>query len=54
MKEYYSCVFLMYLTTLRLELLNIAKVAIYLATPYVQIGNGTGTPMGTQTSIHTR
>ena len=36
MKEYYSCVFLMVVTTLRLELPNIAKVAVYLATHYVQ------------------
>ena len=36
MKEYYSCVFLMVVTTLRLELPNIAEVAVYLATHYVQ------------------
>ena len=36
MKEYYSGVFLVYLTTLRLELPNMAKVAIYSATPYIQ------------------
>ena len=36
MKEYCSGVFLVVVTTLRLELLNIAEVAIYPATHYVQ------------------
>ena len=36
MKEYYSGVFLVAVDYLRLELLNIAKVAVYLATQYVQ------------------
>ena len=36
MKEHYSGVFLVVVTTLRLELLDIAQVAVYLATPYVQ------------------
>ena len=36
MKEYYSGVFLMAVDYLRLELPNIAKVAVYPATHYVQ------------------
>ena len=36
MKEHYSGVFLVVVTTLRLELLDIAQVAVYLATLYVQ------------------
>ena len=36
MKEYYSVVFLVVVTKLRLELPNIAEVAVYLATQYVQ------------------
>ena len=36
MKEYYSGVFLVAVDYLRLELPNIAKVAVYLATQYVQ------------------
>src|SRR5271154_3770255 len=35
-KEYYSCVFLMTVDYLRLELPNIAEVAVYPATHYVQ------------------
>ena len=35
-KEYYSCVFLVTVDYLRLELPNIAEVAVYLATQYVQ------------------
>ena len=36
MKEYYSCVFLVTVDYLRLELPNIAEVAVYPATHYVQ------------------
>ena len=37
MKEYYSGVFLVAVDYLRLELPNIAKVAVYPATHYVQM-----------------
>ena len=60
MKEYYSDVFLMAVDYLRLELLDIAEVAVYPATHYIQTTTIYGSAslhsplLGTSPACHTK